>query len=106
MRGLHPIGVSPAVARVTAPASKLWVKDGKRGTMPWHLWQDAVLEMADVSHADMSTYVGRARLSRWYGDEMPVWIAAGSVRDFVKLGKAAERQDRAEPSLRRILRPR
>lgn len=89
-----------------ALASKLWTKDMRRETTPWHLWQDAVLEMADASHADMSKYVGRARLSRWFADNMPVWLAAGSVRDFIKLGKAAERQDRNEPSLRRILRPR
>jgi hypothetical protein len=87
-------------------ASKLYLKDGTRSTMPWPIWQDAVLEMADVSMADMRTYVGRARVSRWYADDMAVWLAAGSVRDFVKLGKNAERLDRNEPSLRRILRPR
>lgn len=86
------------------PSSALYVKDATSRTTPRHIWMSAVLEMAHVSREDADRYVTRARLNRWYSDEMAVWIAASSVREFVKLGKAEERRDRAEPRPGDIIR--
>lgn len=61
-----------------------------------------VYELAKVSHDDGERY--RERLNRWYSDEMPVWMAAQSLQDFVKLAKRAERGDQIVPRPGAVLR--
>jgi len=61
--------------------------------MPAHQWVSAVIEAARVSEVDMETYCGRARLHVFLNDEMPVWMAASTLRQFVVGGKRHDRAD-------------
>jgi len=73
-------------------------------TTPRHIWMHEVYELAMVSNDDGLRYCGRERLNRWYQDEMPVWMAAQSLKDFVMLGKKAERTERMSPRPGDIIR--
>lgn len=64
-----------------------------KSTTPCIIWMHEVVTLAGVQVEQMEQYCGRDRLLRWYGDEMPVWMAADSLRSFVLIGS---RNDRAE----------
>lgn len=77
------------------------LRDARAETTPWHIWVDHVLTLAGVSWTDMEEAGQRQRLSRWYGDDMPAWIAASSLKRFVAGYKSSSHEDC--PKLRALL---
>lgn len=65
-----------------------------KSTTPCIIWVHEVVTLAGVQVEQMEQYCGRDRLLRWYGDEMPVWMAADSLRQFVRNGVRSDRADR------------
>lgn len=49
---------------------------------------------AQVSMEDAEAFCGRARIGSWYSAGEPVWMAADSLKSFVRDGKRHERIDR------------
>lgn len=72
--------------------------------MPRQIWMHEVYVAAKASIDDGERYCGRARLNRWYDDEMTVWMAADSLASFVKLGKREEAAEHRAGELGRVLR--
>lgn len=63
-------------------------------TTPCHIWMAQVFALAQVSMDDAEAFCGRARIGGWYSAGEPVWMAADSLKVFVRDGKRHERNDR------------
>lgn len=63
-------------------------------TTPAHIWVHEVVTLAAVSVEEMESYCGRDRVLMWYDAGEPVWMAADSLRHFVKSGKTHARAER------------
>ena len=73
-------------------------------TTPRHIWIDQVVGVASVTIEEMETYVTRERINRYYNDGMPVWMAADTVRFFVREGRKHDRADMEIDGLRAYIR--
>lgn len=75
-------------------------RDAVAETTPWHIWSSAVYEIAGVSVADANRYATRERIQRAYRMGEAAWMAADAVRQFVVVGRRADRADGEVAALR------
>lgn len=76
--------------------------DATSQTAPWHIWQSSVLEIAGVSHAEKDQYA-RAHLQRAYDAGEPAWMAADMLRQRVRGGLLADREQGEISAMRRAM---
>jgi hypothetical protein len=84
-------------------AETIALNSNTRETTPFHIWITQVFDLAKVSREDAGQYCGHDRINRWANDNMPVWMAASSLRKFVADGKRHERYEREADGLANIL---
>lgn len=77
---------------------------GSNETMPCHQWVSAVVDAAAVSTEDMERYCTRARMHMMFNAGEPVWMAADALKQWVRNGKRADRNDSEVDGLRRAVR--
>ncbi len=81
-------------------ASQHHGRDATNATAPWHIWQSSALEIAGVSQAEKDHYA-RVHLQRAYDAGEPAWMAADMVRQRVRGGLLADREQGEISALRR-----
>ena len=85
--------------------SKYTLHGNTKRTTPRHIWMHSVYDLAKVKVEDGEEFCGRERLNRWYEDDMPVWMAADSLRAFVNVGKRHAKADKEVNYLRTAAKP-
>jgi hypothetical protein len=73
-------------------------------TTPWHIWNSAVLEIAECSLDDAHRYATRERIQRAYRAGEAAWMAADTVQQLVIGGRRADRADGEIAGLRQAVR--
>lgn len=98
----HPTGAQDRIHALgrSVMTSQHHGRDATSETTPWHIWQSSAIEISGASQAEKDRYA-RVHLQRAYDAGEPAWMAADMVRQRVRAGLLADREQSEISALRR-----